>query len=116
MLFISCLTGQRVNKVLELVNFVHAKSQIRISTGMLNDAIDEAVMLVSPPTSRGRMLNILYATQASVAPPHFILFVNDSELMVESYSRYLVNHLRKVFDLQGTPIKLTPRSRGGQEE
>ena len=116
MLFISALTGQRVHKVLELVNFVYDKTQIRITTGMLNDAIDEAVMMVSPPTTKGRRLNILYATQASVAPPHFILFVNDSELLPTSYERYLGNHLRKYFDLQGTPIKITPRTRGGENE
>lgn len=116
MLFISALTGQRVHKVLDLVNFVYDKTQIRITTGMLNDAIDEAVMMVSPPTTKGRRLNILYATQASVAPPHFILFVNDSELLPTSYERYLGNHLRKYFDLQGTPIKITPRTRGGENE
>ncbi|MEX1377536.1 MAG: ribosome biogenesis GTPase Der [Eubacteriales bacterium] len=115
MLFISCLTGQRVHKVLELVNYVYDKTQVRITTGMLNDAIDEAVMMVSPPTSKGRRLNILYATQANVAPPHFILFVNDSDLLPTSYERYLANHLRKYFDLQGTPIKITPRTRGGDE-
>jgi len=115
MQFISCLTGQRVHKVLELVNEVNEKSHLHISTGMLNDAIDDAVMMVSPPTSKGRKLNILYATQAGVAPPHFILFVNDSELMPKSYERYLENHLRKSFDFTGTPIKITPRTRGGQE-
>jgi len=115
MQFISCLTGQRVHKILEMVNMVHNKSNTRISTGMLNDAIDEAVMLVSPPTNKGRRLNILYATQGGVAPPNFILFVNDSDMLPKSYERYLVNHLRKSFDLQGTPIKITPRSRGGDE-
>ena len=115
MQFISCLTGQRVHKVLDLVNTVYERSQMRITTGMLNDAIDDAVMLVSPPTSKGRRLNILYATQASTAPPHFILFVNDSELLPKSYERYLENHLRKSFDLMGTPIKITPRTRKGDE-
>ena len=116
MLFISCLTGQRLHKVLELVDKVHERSQMRVTTGMLNDAIDEAVMLVSPPTSKGRRLNILYATQASTAPPNFILFVNDSNLLPKAYERYLENHLRKSFDLMGTPIKITPRTRGGQDE
>jgi len=115
MQFISCLTGQRVHKVLELVNEVNEKSHLHISTGMLNDAIDDAVMMVSPPTSKGRKLNILYATQVGVAPPHFVLFVNDSDLMPKSYERYLENHLRKSFDFTGTPIKITPRTRGGQE-
>ncbi|MBN2878140.1 MAG: ribosome biogenesis GTPase Der [Clostridia bacterium] len=115
MQFISCLTGQRVHKVLELVNEVNEKSHLHISTGMLNDAIDDAVMMVSPPTSKGRKLNILYATQVGEAPPHFIFFVNDCELMPKSYERYLENHLRKSFDFTGTPIKITPRTRGGQE-
>lgn len=115
MQFISALTGQRVHTILELVNTVHEHSQRRISTGMLNDAIDEAVMLVSPPTNKGRRLNILYATQAGVAPPNFILFVNNTDLLPTSYERYLINHLRKSFDLQGTPIKITPRTRGGEE-
>jgi len=74
------------------------------------------IMLVSPPTNKGRRLNILYATQAGTAPPNFILFVNDSDLMPTSYERYLVNHLRKSFDLMGTPIKITPRTRGGDEQ
>lgn len=116
MQFISCLTGQRVNKILDLVDEVNKKAKTRISTGVLNDAIDEAVMLVSPPSNKGRRLNILYATQASVAPPHFIIFVNNDELMSTSYLRYLRNHLRKAFDLFGTPIKLTIRSRGGDEK
>lgn len=115
MQFISALTGQRVHTILELVNTVHDHSQRRITTGMLNDSIDEAVMLVSPPTSKGRRLNILYATQAGVSPPNFILFVNNSDLLPKSYERYLVNHLRKSFDFQGTPIKITPRTRGGEE-
>ena len=115
MQFISCLTGQRVHKILEMVNMVYDKSRIHISTGMLNDAINEAIILVSPPTSKGRRLNILYATQAGVAPPNFVLFVNNSELLPQSYERYLVNHLRKSFDLLGTPIKITPRTRGGDE-
>lgn len=115
MQFISALTGQRVHTILELVNTVHQRTQMRITTGMLNDAIDDAVMLVSPPTSKGRRLNILYATQAGISPPHFILFVNNSELLPTSYERYLKNHLRKSFDLMGTPIKITPRTRGGDE-
>lgn len=115
MQFISCLTGQRMHKVLDLVNTVYERSHMRVTTGMLNDAIDDAVMLVSPPTSKGRRLNILYATQASTAPPNFILFVNDSDLLPTSYERYLENHLRKSFDLMGTPIKITPRTRKGDE-
>ncbi len=101
MVFISCLTGQRVTKVLDLANKVKEKTETKITTGLLNDTIDEAVMLVSPPTNKGRKLNILYGTQVSTAPPTFLLFVNNEELMPESYLRYMENHFRKTFELYG---------------
>ncbi len=110
--FISCLTGQRVNKVLNQVDYVYKKTNFRVSTGVLNEVISNAVSSVSPPSVSGRRLNIMYATQAGSAPPNFILFVNDEKLMKNHYLKYLMNYLRRSFELDGTPIKITCRGRG----
>lgn len=111
MVFISARTGQRVNRVLELVDEVYSRYTMRVSTGVLNDCVSDAVAVAAPPSEKGRMLKIYYTTQVSVKPPTFVLFVNDPELMHDSYQRYLENYLRKTFGLTGTPIRLLARQR-----
>nr|PZN12242.1 MAG: ribosome biogenesis GTPase Der [Caldicoprobacter oshimai] len=111
MVFISAKTGQRVHRVLELVDEVYSRYTMRVSTGVLNDCISDAVAVAAPPSEKGRMLKIYYATQVFVKPPTFVLFVNDPELMHDSYQRYLENYLRKTFGLTGTPIRLLVRQR-----
>lgn len=110
-LFISAKTGQRVHRIMELINYVSNQHSMRISTGMLNEVIGEAILLNQPPSDKGRRLNILYCTQASVKPPTFILFVNDTELLHFSYQRYLENQIRKSFGFEGTPIRFIIRQR-----
>ena len=114
--FISCVTGQRINKVLSMVEDVFAKTNFRVSTGVLNEVVANAVASVSPQTVSGRRLNIMYATQASTAPPHFILFANDEKLMKDNYLKYLGNYIRRSFQLDGTPIKITCRGRGEKDD
>ncbi len=111
MLFISAKTGQRVNKVLETVDAVYEQSRRRIPTGQLNDTVGEAVMMNDPPSDKGRTLKIYYATQATVQPPTFVIFVNDTEIVHFSYERYLENYFRKSFGFEGTPIRLIFRNR-----
>ena len=116
LLFISALTGQRVHKLFEFINYVHNQTNMRISTGMLNDVLAEAVNRVQPPTDRGRRLKIYYMTQTSVAPPTFVMFCNDAELFHFSYQRYLENCLRQTFGFKGTPIRMVVRQRGDNED
>lgn len=111
-LFISAKTGQRVGKVYELIKYVANQAAFRVSTGMLNDLVNEAVAMVQPPSDKGKRLKIYYMTQAGVKPPMFIIFVNDMELMHYSYERYLENQLRKSFGFEGTPIRFTIREKG----
>ncbi|HNR03788.1 MAG TPA: ribosome biogenesis GTPase Der [Bacillota bacterium] len=110
-LFVSALTGQRVNKVLELVNHVSNQHAMRISTGMLNDVINEAVLTNQPTVSGGRRFKIYYATQVSIKPPAFALFVNEPSLMHFSYQRYLENQIRKAFSFEGTPVRFLLRKK-----
>ncbi|AEY66704.1 ribosome biogenesis GTPase Der [Clostridium sp. BNL1100] len=110
-LFISAKTGQRVNKIYELIKFVADQAAFRISTGMLNDLINEAVAMVQPPSDKGKRLKIYYMTQAGIKPPSFVVFVNDLELFHYSYERYLENQLRKNFGFEGTPIRFIHRQR-----
>ena len=110
-IFISALTGQRVTKLFELIKFVSNQHAMRISTGMVNDIINEAVLMNQPAISGGRRLKILYTTQVSVKPPTFALFVNDPEILHFSYQRYLENQLRKSFGFEGTPIRFLVRKR-----
>ncbi|SJZ35729.1 ribosome biogenesis GTPase Der [Garciella nitratireducens] len=110
-LFISAKTGQRIHKIMELVDYVSNQHSMRISTGMLNEIIGEAILLNQPPADKGKRLNILYATQASVKPPTFILFVNDINLMHFSYQRYIENQIRKSFGFEGTPIRFIIRQK-----
>ncbi|MCL2408515.1 MAG: ribosome biogenesis GTPase Der [Oscillospiraceae bacterium] len=111
-LFISALTGQRVDKLFELINYVDAQAATRISTGMLNDLLGDAMARVQPPTDRGKRLKIYYMTQASVRPPTFVCFCNNAELFHFSYRRYLENQIRDVFGLEGTPVRMVIRERG----
>lgn len=111
-LFISAKTGQRVDKIFEHINYVHNQATMRISTGMLNDVLTDAVSRVQPPTDKGRRLKIYYMTQISVAPPTFVIFCNDAELFHFSYQRYIENKLREVFGFSGTPIRLVIRQKG----
>ncbi|MBO4384723.1 MAG: ribosome biogenesis GTPase Der [Clostridia bacterium] len=116
MIFISAKTGQRVNRVMAQANAVLEESRRRITTGILNDVVGEAVTMSEPPFVKGRKLRIFYSTQASVAPPTFIIFVNDADLMHFSYRRYLENYLRKSFDLNSVPIRLIIRNRNEEEQ
>jgi len=114
-LFISAKTGQRVHKILELCNEVYAQSTRRISTGTLNDVVNEAVSMSEPPTQNGRRLKLFYATQVAIQPPTFVIFVNDSTLVHFSYERYLENYFRKTFGFSGTPIRILFRNRTREE-
>lgn len=116
MLFISAKTGQRVTRVMEQAAATLAQAETRISTGILNDVIGEAVTMSEPPFVKGRRLRIFYCTQASVKPPTFIIFVNDAELMHFSYRRYLENYIRKSFKLDSVPIRLIIRNRTENDE
>lgn len=111
--FVSALTGQRVQNILDLVKEVSEKRKTRISTGILNNLIREAVAVSPPPSSKGKMLKIYYATQVGDKPPTFIMFVNNPKLVHFSYKRYLENQLRETFDFTGTPIRIFFRERKG---
>lgn len=111
-LFISAKTGQRTDKLFEYVKYVHNQAMMRITTGMLNDVLADAVGRVQPPSDKGRRLKIYYMTQPSVAPPTFVTFCNDSELFHFSYQRYIENCLRKTFGFKGTPIRIVVRQKG----
>lgn len=112
---VSALTGQRVNKLMDEVNYVYAKSIFRATTGMLNDVVADAIAAVEPPASSGRRAKIKYVTQASTQPPTFIFFTNEAKLVHFSYRRYLENYIRRAFSLDGTPIRLVFRD-GSEEE
>ena len=111
-LFISALTGQRVEKLYDLIRHVHEKNSMRITTGMLNDMLAYATARVQPPSDKGKRLKIYYMTQASTKPPTFVCFVNRAELFHFSYQRYLENQIRETFQLDGTPIRMIVRERG----
>jgi GTP-binding protein len=109
--YISALTGQRAHKMLDAINEVYETRRIRVKTGVLNDIIGDAILMNQPPSDKGRRLKIFYATQGSTEPPHFIIFVNDKQLMHFSYQRYLENQIRSHFGFKGTPIWFTIRER-----
>lgn len=111
-IFISAATGQRVDRLFELINYVSGQSTMRITTGMLNNVLADAQTRVQPPTDKGRRLKIYYMTQVGVKPPHFVAFCNDARLFHYSYQRYLENQIRGVFGLEGTPIVLSIRQKG----
>lgn len=114
-LFISALTGQRTNRLFELINFVNEQSAMRITTGMLNNVLADAQARVQPPTDKGRRLKIYYMTQTGVKPPNFVIFCNNRELFHFSYLRYIENQIRGVFGLEGTPIRMVIRQKGDKE-
>ncbi len=115
-IFISAKTGQRVDRVYELINYVNEQSSMRISTGMLNDVLADATTRVQPPTDKGKRLKIFYMTQTGIKAPTFVLFVNEAQLFHFSYQRYIENKLRETFGFEGTPIKLVIRERGENNE
>ena len=110
-IFISAKTGQRVDKLFNMINNVAEQNAMRVSTATLNQVINEAIAIVQPPTDKGKRLKILYGTQVSTKPPTFVIFVNNKELFHFSYERYLVNQIRKEFGLQGTPIRIIVREK-----
>jgi GTP-binding protein len=114
-LFLSALTGQRVERLFDLINYVNNQAATRISTGMLNSVLADATARVQPPTDKGRRLKIYYITQTSIRPPHFVCFCNDARLFHFSYQRYLENQIRSTFGLEGTPVRMTIRQKGDQE-
>lgn len=114
-LFISAVTGQRTDRIFELVNFVNDQSHMRITTGMLNDVLADAQARVQPPTDKGRRLKIYYMTQTGICPPNFVVFCNRKDLFHFSYQRYLENQIRAVFGLEGTPIRMVIRQKGEKE-
>lgn len=113
-IFVSAKTGQRVDKLFERINYVNEQACMRISTGMLNDVLNDAVSRVQPPTDKGKRLKIYYMTQVSTKPPTFVIFVNDAELFHFSYQRYIENKLREVFGFSGTPIRIVVRQKGDE--
>ena len=114
-LFISAKTGQRVNKLFELINSVASQNSLRVSTSTLNQVLNEAIAVVQPPTDKGKRLRIFYMTQASTKPPTFVVFVNDKDLFHFSYERYLVNQIRKEFGLVGTPVRMIVREKSEKD-
>ena len=111
-MFISAKTGQRFDKLYEMISFVHSQNSMRISTGKLNEVLAGATARVQPPTDKGKRLKIYYMTQASTRPPTFVFFVNNAELFHFSYQRYLENQIRDIFGLDGTPVRFIIRERG----
>ena len=110
-IFISAKTGQRIDRLFELIKFVDSQNAMRISTGKLNDVLADATARVQPPSDKGRRLKIYYMTQASTRPPTFVCFVNRKDLFHYSYQRYLENQIREIFGLEGTPVKFVIRER-----
>ncbi|MBQ4370298.1 MAG: ribosome biogenesis GTPase Der, partial [Oscillospiraceae bacterium] len=110
--FISAATGRRADRIFPLINSAYEQSCRRISTGMLNDVLNDATARVQPPTDKGRRLKIYYMTQTGVKPPNFVFFVNDAKLFHFSYQRYLENQIRSVFGFEGTPMRIVVRQKG----
>jgi len=111
-IFISAKTGQRVDRLFELIKFVSEQNSMRIKTGMLNDVLAQATARVQPPTDKGKRLRIYYVTQPSTNPPSFVFFVNRAQLFHFSYQRYLENQFRDTFGLEGTPVRFIVREKG----
>lgn len=114
-LFISAKSGQRLNKIFELIDVVIENNSMRVATGVLNEIVTEAVAMQQPPTDKGKRLKIYYVTQVSVKPPTFVIFVNDKNLMHFSYTRYLENRIRDTFGFRGTALKFITRERKENE-
>ena len=111
-IFISAKTGQRVNKLFEMINSVASQNSLRVSTSVVNEVINEAISIVQPPSDKGKRLKIFYGTQASTKPPTFVIFTNNKELFHFSYQRYIINCFRNNFGLEGTPVRLIIREKG----
>ena len=111
-LFVSAKTGQRIPKLFEMINYVYEQSRLRITTGMLNDMLNDANARHQPPSDKGKRLKVYYVTQVSVSPPSFVFFCNDAELFHFSYQRFLENCIRERFGFRGTPIRIIVRERG----
>ncbi|MFV0239619.1 MAG: GTP-binding protein, partial [Lacrimispora sphenoides] len=114
-LFISAKTGQRMNKLFEVIDMVRENQTLRVATGVLNEIMSEAVALQQPPSDKGKRLRLYYITQVAVKPPTFVIFVNDKELTHFSYTRYLENKIREAFGFKGTSLKFIYRERSGKE-
>ena len=114
-IFISAKTGQRIDRLYELIKYVNVQNSMRISTGMLNDVLADATARVQPPSDKGKRLKIYYITQASTRPPTFVCFCNRAELFHFSYQRYLENQIRSTFGLEGTPVRFVIRERGDKK-
>lgn len=114
LIFVSAKTGQRVDKLFEHINYVNNQACMRITTGMLNDVLNDAVTRVQPPSDKGKRLKIYYMTQSGIKPPTFVIFCNNAQLFHFSYQRYIENHIRSVFGFKGTPVKLIIRQRGDE--
>ena len=115
MIFISAKTGQRLNKLFDLIDMVIENQSMPIATGELNEIMTEAVALQQPPSDKGKRLKLYYITQVSVKPPTFVIFVNDKELMHFSYTRYIENKIREAFGFRGTSLKFIIRERKEKE-
>ena len=111
-IFVSALTGQRLDRLFDIIDMVRQSQTLRIQTGVLNEIISEAVIMQQPPSDKGRRLKVFYATQTGIEPPSFVIFVNNKELMHFSYQRYLENRIREAFGFRGTPIRFFIRERG----
>jgi len=111
-LLISAKTGKRINKIFDLIKVAHENHSMRITTGVLNDIVNEAILMNQPPSDKGKRLKIFYATQVGVKPPKFVIFINDKDLMHFSYARYLENQIRQSFGFEGTPIQFEFREKG----
>ena len=109
--FISALTGQRMNKLFDLIDLVVENHAMRIATGVLNEIMTDAVAMQEPPSDKGKRLKLYYITQVAVKPPTFVIFVNDKELMHFSYTRYIENRIREAFEFRGTPLRFIIRER-----
>ena len=116
MIFISAQTGQRLNKLFDLIDMVLQNQNLRIATGVLNEIMAEAVALQQPPSDKGKRLKLYYMTQVAVKPPTFVIFVNDKELMHFSYTRYIENKVREAFGFKGTALKFIIRERKDKED
>ena len=115
-LYVSAKTGQRVTKLFELITYVYNQNCMRVTTGMLNDVLNDAITRVQPPSDKGRRLKIYYMTEIGTKPPTFVIFCNDAELFHFSYQRYIENQLREVFGFRGTPVKIIVRQKGDGED
>ena len=115
-MYVSALTGQRLNKLYDMIDMVIENQTLRIATGVLNEIMTEAVAMQQPPSDKGKRLKLYYITQVSVKPPTFVIFVNDKELMHFSYTRYLENKIREAFGFRGTSLKFFIRERKEKEQ